>query len=319
MHHLPRAERIKASIAMVAAVIVWGSAFVAIRSAMRYFSPGELSFARLLTASVLLGGIVLARGGIRIPQRRDWLAMFGLGALGHMAYQILLNTGERSVDAGTSSLLIAFAPMLASVMAVLLLGERLTALGWLGTAIAFTGAAIIAVGSGISLNIGPGVLTVCAAALIWAVYLVLQKTIASRYDSLEMTAWPMWVGTLLLLPWAGTAPAAIKAAPFSATMSVLWLGVACSVIGFLCWSYAIKRVAVTVGSTALYTVPVAAFTIGVLFLHEMPHASALLGGAIAIAGVALAQLKGRPATAGAQAAATGVDPVAVEVAPAAVE
>jgi drug/metabolite transporter (DMT)-like permease len=51
---------------------------------------------------------------------------------------------------------------------------------------------------------------------------------------------------------------------------------------------------VTVATSALYTVPVAAFVIGVLFLRETPPASALLGGLIAIAGVALVQLLGRP-------------------------
>jgi drug/metabolite transporter (DMT)-like permease len=49
-----------------------------------------------------------------------------------------------------------------------------------------------------------------------------------------------------------------------------------------------------VATSALYTVPVTAFVMGVILLGETPPPSALLGGAIAIAGVALVQFKGRP-------------------------
>jgi drug/metabolite transporter (DMT)-like permease len=60
------------------------------------------------------------------------------------------------------------------------------------------------------------------------------------------------------------------------------------------WAYAIRRLPVTVATSALYAVPVGAFVIDIVFLHEMPPASALLGGVIEIAGAVLVQLKGRP-------------------------
>jgi drug/metabolite transporter (DMT)-like permease len=62
------------------------------------------------------------------------------------------------------------------------------------------------------------------------------------------------------------------------------------------WAYAIRRLPVTVATSALYAVPVAAFLLGIVFLREVPPVSALLGGAIALTGVALVQLKGRPAS-----------------------
>jgi drug/metabolite transporter (DMT)-like permease len=84
------------------------------------------------------------------------------------------------------------------------------------------------------------------------------------------------------------------AAPWAAVAAVVWLGALCSVAAFMTWGYAIRRLPVTVATSALYTVPVAAFVIGVVLLGERPPASALLGGVLAIAGVALVQLLGRP-------------------------
>ena len=124
--------------------------------------------------------------------------------------------------------------------------------------------------------------------------MVVQKTLASRYDSLELTAWPMWIGAILLLPFAVRLPHVVATAPLSATAAVVFLGAFCSVAAFMTWAYAIRRLPVTVATSALYAVPGAAFVIGIVFLHEMPPASALLGGLIAIVGVALVQLKGRP-------------------------
>jgi drug/metabolite transporter (DMT)-like permease len=298
MEHLSNSQRLRAIAALTVTVILWASAFIGIRAvvASNAYTAGQLSAARLAIASLLLAVLVAFRGGIRIPDRRDWLTFFALGATGQMLYQLLLNAGERTVDGGTAALLIAIAPMLAALTAVVTLGERLTVAGWIGTVLAFVGAATIAIASGASMAGGTGILMVLAATILWAIYLVLQKTIASRYDPLELTAWPMWVGAILLLPFARGILRSAAAAPWTATAAIVWLGAFSSVAAFMTWAYAIRRLPVTVATSALYAVPVAAFAMGIVFLGEMPPASALAGGAMAIAGVALVQLKGRPNT-----------------------
>jgi len=298
MDHLTNSQRLRAIAALTVTVVLWGSAFVAIRaiSASGAYGPGELSSARLAIAAVLLGVLVAARGGVRIPIGRDWLVFLALGATGQCAYHLLLNAGERTVDGGTAALLITIAPMLAALTAVVTLGERLTLAGWIGTATAFVGAATIALAAGASLHGGTGILLVLAATCLWAVYLVLQKTLADRYDAVALTAWPMWIGAALLLPFASGAARDATMAPWTATAAIVFLGAFCSVVAFTTWAYAIRRLPVTVATSALYAVPVAAFVIGIVVLHEMPPASALLGGVIVIAGVATVQLLGRPST-----------------------
>lgn len=311
MEHLSNTQRLQAIASLVVTVIFWGAAFIGIRAvvASRAYSPGQLSSGRLLIASLLLGGLVAARGGIRIPEKRDLPTFFALGATGQCLYHLLLNTGERTVDGGTAALLIAIAPMLAALTAVATLGERLSPAGWVGTVAAFVGAAMIALAAGASLSGGVGIVFVLLATLLWALYLVIQKTLAARYDSLELTAWPMWIGAGLLLPYAFGLPHAVAAAPWTATAAIVFLGAFCSVAAFMTWAYAIRRLPVTVATSALYTVPVAAFVIGIVFLREMPPPSALLGGLVAVSGVALVQLKGRPAVAGVAPAIPAEEPV----------
>ncbi len=296
MNHLSRTERIRALAALVIAVVMFASAFVGIRAivAADAYTPGQLVAGRLLVASACLLVLALLSGGVRVPTGRDWIAFIALGAMGQMAYQLLLNYGERSVDSGTAALLVSCAPILASVLAVAFLGERLTGAGWVGTAIAFAGAVVIAASAGVSLQLGSGVLLVVLATLLWAAYQVVQKVVAAGYSPLELTAWPTWIASVLLLPWTVTLPATVQTAPVQATLAVVWLGAGSSVVGFLAWSYAIKRLPVVVSSNALFAVPVAAFVIALVVLGESPSPWSFLGGAIVISGVWLLQTRGRP-------------------------
>jgi drug/metabolite transporter (DMT)-like permease len=293
MGHLSTDDRLRALAALATAVVLWASAFVAIRAVIHYFTPGQMAFARLGLASLALGIVVASRRGLKLPTLRDLPRFLLLGATGQCLYHLLLNGGERTVDGGTAALLVSMAPILASVAAVAFLGERLSAMGWLGSAVAFGGAVMIALGAGASLKLSSGVLMVVVATCLWATFLVVQKTLASRYDSLELTAWPMWIGTALLLPFAGGLPHALAAAPLPATAGLVFLGLCSSVLGFLAWAYAIQRLPVTVATSALFCVPVVALLVGLVFLGEVPSTASLGGGALAFAGVALVQVQGR--------------------------
>lgn len=300
MEHLDRTERVRALAAAFAAVVLFASAFVGIRYVVtaQTLSPGHLVLARMIVASLCLGVIALVAGGVRLPQGRDWLAFLALGGCGQTLYHTLLNYGELTVDSGTAALLVSTAPILASVAAVALLGERLTALGWIGTAIAFVGAAMIAASAGVSLHLGSGVLLILIATVLWAGYQIVQKAVAGRYGPLELTAWPAWIATVLLLvPFGPGLIPEVAATDAGTIAAVVWLGAGSSVGGFLAWSYAIKRVPVVVSSNALFGVPVAAFVIGLIVLGEVPTLGALVGGVVVIAGVALLQTRGRPALA----------------------
>lgn len=297
MEHLSRTERIRAVLTLFVAVVLFASAFVAIRAIVTTgaYDPVSLTVGRLMVASIGLGVLALARGGIRVPSGRDWFAFIALGAFGQTLYQVLLNTGERSVDGGTAALLVSTSPIIASVLAVIFLGERLTWQGWLGTGIAFAGAAVIAASAGVSLDMSGGVALVLMATLLWAAYQVVQKTVAHGYGPLELTAWPTWIATLVLVPFSAGLPAEVAAAPMAATLGMVWLGAASSLAGFLAWSYAIKRLPVVVSSNALFAVPVAAFLIGLVALGEVPAPAAFAGAGVVVCGVALLQTRGRPA------------------------
>ena len=80
------------------------------------------------------------------------------------------------------------------------------------------------------------------------------------------------------------------------TSTIVWLiylGMAPTAIGFVTWAYALARTtAGRMGSTT-YLVPPLALLFGWAFLAEVPPLLVLPGGALCLAGVALARTGGR--------------------------
>src|SRR3954447_16228396 len=131
-------------------LVLWASAFVAIRHLGGAFSPGALSLGRLLVGSIALGVMVALRGW-QAPRRGDWLGLVAIGVLWFGVYNVALNAGEHRVDAGTAAMLIQLSPVLVAVLAALVLGERFTAALRVGLGVAFAGVVLIATSTS-----GPG-------------------------------------------------------------------------------------------------------------------------------------------------------------------
>jgi drug/metabolite transporter (DMT)-like permease len=277
---------LRPALALAATVLLWGSAFAAIRSALEHFSATHLSVLRLLVATLALCAIAVARG-VRLPPRRDLPAIAAVGFTGMTAYQLLLNSGEQTVPAGTASLLVNLSPVFTAIGAAAWLGEDMTRRRWTGVVVACSGATLIALAGEGGIALEEGALLVLGAAVAQAAFFLVQKPLLRRHGSLELTTWAMAIGALLALGFAPGLPAAIGSAPAEALLAVAFLGVGASALGFVTWAYACARVDVSVAAATLYTVPVVAFGAGWLWLGERPAAAALAGGAIALAGVAL--------------------------------
>ncbi|MGH3241410.1 MAG: DMT family transporter [Spirillospora sp.] len=271
--------------ALVTTVVLWASAFPAIRVAVDGLDVAGLSFWRLAVASLALAAVgPLLK--VRRPRRRDLLLIALCGATGMSAYQLLLNWGEVHVPAGTASLLIATAPVYSVLLATGFLGERLTTKIVLGSIIAISGAAIIAYAGG-STRVTTSALVILVAAVVQGVYHFATKPLLKHYTGLEVACYAMWAGTLFLLPLAPAAARALTQAPADAIGSTIYLGLLPSALGFVTWGYAVARYTIAESTAALYLVPPVAIAVAFIWLSETPTPIDLLGGLISMLGVAL--------------------------------
>lgn len=277
-------------------VFAWASAFVSIRSAGAAYSPGALALGRLLTASLVLGALLLIRRE-GLPPRGARRGILVSGLVWFCGYTVALNWGERLVDAGTASLLVNTGPILMALLAARLLGEALPPQLLAGMGVSFVGAVVV----GLSMSGGGstswlGVVLCLLAAVAYATGVVAQKPALSFGTPLQITAYSCLTGAAACLPFAGRLAAEVPEAPLSATLNLLYLGVVPTALAFITWSYALARMpAGKLGSTT-YAVPAVVVLLSWAFLREVPAWLTLLGGVLCLAGVAVARHRPRSAT-----------------------
>lgn len=272
------------TLALAVTVVLWASAFPAIRVGLAGLGVAGLSLLRLGVASAALA-LAAPLAGVRLPRRRDLPLIALCGVTGMTAYQVLLNWGEERIPAGTASLLISIAPVFSALLALGVLGERVTRRMALGSVIAVSGAALIT--SGGAGLFSAGAVLVLAAAGAQGAYHVAIKPLLDRYSGFEVACYAMWSGTFFLLPLAPAAVRATTEMPAAACAAAVYLGLGPSALGFVTWGYAVARGPGASATAALYLVPPVALIVALAWLGEVPHPVELAGGALGVAGVVL--------------------------------
>ncbi len=281
----------RTTIALSAALLMWGSAFAAIRAGLQGYDPGHLALLRFLTASAVMAFYAMLRP-VRVPARRDVPGLLLMGFLGISLYTVAINYGEQTVTAGAASMMVAASPIFLAVLAFFFLGERLRWLGWLGFTVSFSGLTLIGFGTGGGVGFDLGALWILLGMLSAAICSVIQKRYMARYRAMDLAAYSIWGGASLLLVLAPGLGAAVDGAPVEATLAVLYLGIGPGAIAYSAWIVALNEAPATLLGNSLFLVPPTAIAVAYLWLGEVPSELSLVGGGVTLAGVALVRWKG---------------------------
>jgi drug/metabolite transporter (DMT)-like permease len=279
--------------ALAVTLVLWSSAFVAIRHLGRDVTPGALSLGRLLVAALALS-LLLARSRRSRMTRQEVLLLLLCGVAWFGVYNLALNDSERRIDAATAAMLVQVGPIVIALLAAVFLGERLT--GWLlaGIGVAFAG--VLVIGSAMRGDGGTnlsGVLLALLAAVTYAIGVVSQKVLLRRLSGLEVVCYACWIGVVVCLPWSGDLAELARHGDRTDLAWIGYLGLFPTAMAFSLWAFALRHTDAGKQAITTFLVPVITAVMAWVLLDEVPPSLAFAGGALCIVGVLLTRRKPR--------------------------
>ncbi|MDP9269696.1 MAG: DMT family transporter [Chloroflexota bacterium] len=272
--------------------IAWGSSYLFIKIGIETLSPFTLIAARTaIGAAVLALVMVLSRE--HLPRAAGtWGHMFVVALLGIAIPFSLITWGERSIDSALAAILNGTVPLLAIVLAaIVLVDEPITLNRLLGLVVGFAG--VIAItspnfGSGMAGSL-PGELALMGASVSYAAAGVYARRTVRDLAPLPSAFLEVGLAFLvmLVLAFAFEDPLVTRVEP-STVLAVGWLGLVGSGLAFLAFFFLLGHWGAGRTSTVAYLLPVVGILLGVVVRHEVLSAPVLLGTALVIGGVAVA-------------------------------
>lgn len=183
-------------------ILVWGVNWPIMKVGLGHMTPFWFSGLRLALASAVLFAVLAARRELIVPPRADWPIVISIGLLQLGVYVAGVHYAIGLIPAGRTSVLSYTFPIFVVPAAILLLGEKLTALKIAGLALGLAGIVVLfdpfaAAGAGRDTLVGNAVLLVSAAA--WAAAIVHIRRHRFRATTLQLAPWSLAIGAAPLL------------------------------------------------------------------------------------------------------------------------
>lgn len=254
------------------------------RVVVQSYSPLEAALLRFGIASLLLLAVAVAIK-LKPPRFTDVLAMTPTTLLGIVMYQLFLGAGLQGVPSGAGSVLVGLSPVITALLASRLLNERLSRGVWTGIGISALGALLISISANPQARFEPAAVYLLLAALVSSFSTIWNKGLLERYNFWELTVYTTWLGALFLLPLGWSLWGQLPQAQLASTLSAVYLAGFPTVLAGLTWTYGLTHTPAARTMVWLYLVPPLSFTLGWLWLGEVPTMLAIVGGVLALVGV----------------------------------
>jgi drug/metabolite transporter (DMT)-like permease len=285
--------------ALVLAMLIWASSFVALKLAFRTYDPMVVLFGRMALASACFL-IVLPRlaRGVRVRTRDlKWIAAMALCE--PCLYFLFEAKALELTTASQAGMITALLPMLVAVSARFVLGERLPRRAYGGLLLAVVGACWLSA-SGRPEPSAPNpplgnllefLAMVCATGGILTL-----KSLTRRYSPLFLTAVQAVFGAVFYLPMlflpTTTLPATMEPAGLAA---VIYLGIVVTLGAYGLYNFGVSRIPASRASGFINLIPVFTLALGTLVLGESFTVPQYFASALVFLGIGLSQ---KPAGAG---------------------
>jgi drug/metabolite transporter (DMT)-like permease len=288
--------------ALATVYVVWGSTYLGIRVVVDVAQQPPLfpTGVRFLLAGTILATAITLRRGARalvVPLRQAASAGL-LGFLFLFCGVGMVTIAEQTVPSGLAALLVAAMPLWVVLMRAATGRDRPALLTWIGTVVGLGGIAVLA-RPGTHGDVALwGVLLVLFATVCWAFGVFISPRLDLPRDNFVGAVYEMLGGgTVLLVAGAVTgefADFSVTEVPAEGWWAFVYLTLIGSVIAFSAFVWLLGNAPSSLVTTYAYVNPVVAVFLGWLILSEPVTLPVVVGGSLAVFGVALVVRGERP-------------------------
>ncbi|WVZ59459.1 hypothetical protein U9M48_009596 [Paspalum notatum var. saurae] len=274
---------------LVSPFFFWGTAMVAMKEVIPRTGPFFVAALRLLPAGALLVAFAAARGRKLPSGATAWLAIAAFGLIDAACFQGFLAEGLQKTSAGLGSVIIDSQPLTVAILASLLFGESIGAIGAGGLVLGVVGLLLLEVPAlsveGNDTTIwGSGEWWMFLSAQSMAVGTIMVRWVSKYSDPIMATGWHMIIGglPLLVISVLNHDPALnghIQDLTWSDILALGYTSVFGSAVSYGVYFYNATRGSLTTLSSLTFLTPMFASIFGYLYLGET-FSPVQIGGAL---------------------------------------
>jgi len=273
---------------LAGSVLLWGTSFMATKTALTAFPPMAVIWLRMALASLVA---LALRGRMGQPDYRpgDWKILAVLCLMQPCLYFLLEGYAISLTTSSQAGMISSLVPLLVAAGAWALLKEPLSARSGFGLLVSIAGVVWLSL-SGSAGDAAPnpalGNLLESGAMVCAAVYMVVMKRLSARYSTWWLTGMQCLAGTLFFLPGAllGGPWASFPDAPLG-WLSVTYLGLFVTLGAFGLYNMAMTRIPAGRAAMAINLVSPVALVSGWLIMGETMTPAQLAACGVVGAGV----------------------------------
>ena len=279
-------------------VAIWGTTFVCTKLLLLGgLTPAQIFILRFIIAYLLLLGYSLVKG-IRWLSNcwQDELLMVALGVTGGSLYFLTENSAMNYTTTTNTSIIVSLCPLFAAaIIGIFFKSQRLNRLQTVGTLMAAAGVIVVVMNGHFVLHLSPlGDALAFGACLCWAFYSLLMIPANIRYNTVFVTRKVFFYGLVSMIPYLIVHPELnvhlVLEQPELA-WNLLFLGCVASMLCFLAWNWVLKQLGAVIATNYVYLNPVVTIIFAWMILSEQITIYLLLGTALILLGMFLADKK----------------------------
>ncbi|MDI1297628.1 EamA family transporter [Methylotenera sp.] len=268
---------VKAFLALFILTIIWGYNWVVMKQAVQFASPFQFAAIRTFFGSIVLFILIFVTK--RPLALKEFPTMLILGLLQSCGFTGVLIWALVEGGAGKTAVLTYTMPFWVMLFAWPMLGEKIQGWQWLAVLFALFGMVLIFDPMHIKSDGFSMFLAVCSG-VSWAISAIISKKLHQRaphLDLLNLTAWPMFLGSIPIVVIAFILPAPPMQWTPTFVFAVLFNVLLSGCLAWVLWLYALQRLQAGVASMASMLAPVIGVIGAWVQLNEVPNTFESIG------------------------------------------